>query len=489
MTSAGFIRLGAGNPPAPGPALGEGALYFDSGDDQLYVIDAAGTTVGPIGAGGGGALIGPSNALFVDVGGNDGTGTRGDASKPFATIQAAVAAAFDGDQVRIGPGLWDVSFVQIAPAVPRLSIVGSGITATVLARTGGGAALFDLPNSMQRFSLTDLAIDDSTLQPSITANGTGGGGTYLAEGLVLRNLRVSNNGGLMLNASYVSRLFVENFDGGGVFGSNLSINTCRIERFFNARWGNVFRLIRDLTSPDAPSSLSALHVDVISACRTVSAASVYLGGHPNVLFDAECYLGGGLSVDPFGPPLNAPPGVAAPNIRFFGEAVFSISFQTVFSGGLPDTPTAMILDFSGAKTAQLAIDTAAWGGVNRQKVRANGLICPLISASLGIDVFDRFADGATLTGVAASGPSGFGGNDGTYTPGRWTGDKKLTGAPANANFGFYAFTSPTCVQVAPETAAMGFAIPTAIANSYVTCDVSVLPSGTVFVAAFWKVVY
>lgn len=49
--AAGQLRLGAGTPPPVSP--GEGTLYFDSGDDQLYVIDSAGNTVGPITGGGG----------------------------------------------------------------------------------------------------------------------------------------------------------------------------------------------------------------------------------------------------------------------------------------------------------------------------------------------------------------------------------------------------------------------------------------------------
>jgi hypothetical protein len=50
MTTAANIRLGAGT--APTVPAGEGALYFDQSDDQLYVIDAAGNTVGPVGGGG-----------------------------------------------------------------------------------------------------------------------------------------------------------------------------------------------------------------------------------------------------------------------------------------------------------------------------------------------------------------------------------------------------------------------------------------------------
>ena len=51
MTAAS-IKLGEGTPPSSAP--GQGVLYFDDSDSQLYVIDAAGNTVGPITGGGGG---------------------------------------------------------------------------------------------------------------------------------------------------------------------------------------------------------------------------------------------------------------------------------------------------------------------------------------------------------------------------------------------------------------------------------------------------
>lgn len=51
MTEAANIRLGSGT--APTPSLGEGVLYFDQSDGQLYVVDALGSTVGPVTGGGG----------------------------------------------------------------------------------------------------------------------------------------------------------------------------------------------------------------------------------------------------------------------------------------------------------------------------------------------------------------------------------------------------------------------------------------------------
>lgn len=47
------------------------------------------------------------NTLFVDaVNGNDSTGTRGDASKPFLTMSAALSASSAGDVIEVGPGTY-----------------------------------------------------------------------------------------------------------------------------------------------------------------------------------------------------------------------------------------------------------------------------------------------------------------------------------------------------------------------------------------------
>lgn len=55
---AGNIRMGAGNVPAWGGA-GEGSLFFDTVDGQLYYRRADdGTVVGPLGGGGGGPNLG-----------------------------------------------------------------------------------------------------------------------------------------------------------------------------------------------------------------------------------------------------------------------------------------------------------------------------------------------------------------------------------------------------------------------------------------------
>jgi hypothetical protein len=140
MTAA-HIRLGEGTPPAP--SAGEGILYFDSGDQQLYVIDAAGATVGPIGGGGGGGGITAANVLYVQTvanGGDNATAARGDSTKPYSTIAAALADALDGDVLLLGAGsfIGPGSVYASNPTLKDISIIGQGQKLTSVTASGAG---------------------------------------------------------------------------------------------------------------------------------------------------------------------------------------------------------------------------------------------------------------------------------------------------------------------------------------------------------------
>lgn len=53
------------------------------------------------------ASVPSTNTLWVDKGGSDGTGTRGDEAKPYLTLTAAKTAAQAGDLIRVRPGTYD----------------------------------------------------------------------------------------------------------------------------------------------------------------------------------------------------------------------------------------------------------------------------------------------------------------------------------------------------------------------------------------------
>jgi len=115
-----------------------------------------------------------ANTLFVDsVNGDDGTGTRGNASLPYETIQAAVDDANDGDVVVIRPGtyaeavdLGDVTGITLmAEASDTVYITGAVDTDTISrvdVAEMGTVALRNLVVTNGSAGYKCLAIDCST---------------------------------------------------------------------------------------------------------------------------------------------------------------------------------------------------------------------------------------------------------------------------------------------------------------------------------------
>jgi len=547
MAEAANVRLGAGTPPTP--PSGEGALYFDQSDGQLYVIDANGNTVGPITAGGGGGppsgpaggdltgfypspgvgslqgitlspsiplngqgLVyssgvwgpgpvgggGPSNALYVDQNGNDGTAVRGNANRPWATIQAAISAAQDGDQVRIGPGTWTLdqnTVLQPNSGGPtptnRLSIVGSGQGATKIVRNGASSApLFYIPSTQKKFELRDLAIQDVTSFATATISGSGviSGGTYLDEGFYLSNVATIPTifTWEFVNLGYASYVYVDNLDAQGF--ASIAFNTCRIERFSNVRLGSNIRINRDLDNVAKPVSLTASHTDVFQGARL---GSILLEGHPDVQFAADCsalgmsvYIGSSLTVSTTG---------VTPKIRFWGTMESpvggppaSVQFGAFDSIRFPDVPQKLVLDFRGAKIDQLYLGVNASGGppANRQKVLLHNAQYKYLYVYAGVDVFDEAADAARFDiPLQLSIASG-----GTYTPGRWTGVVLLDDPPnpKTVTFPFTAYSAPKILASVSGGASPGYAMTSAVTASSATFSLEPTNSGQVTFVAFWS---
>jgi hypothetical protein len=387
--------------------------------------------------------VGPSRVLFVDQSGDDATAVRGNASRPFQTIEAAILAAEDYDQIRLGVGGFGIfsDTVSPGPSVQHLSIVGAGVGATYLERGGGSGTnpMINVPSWMKFFEISNLSLQDNS-NCAILADGTGGGGNYLIKGLFIRNVNVaSQSGGRGLEARFVNRLFIDNLDStvnvNGFSNNNttLEIDTCRVIYASNIRWNTGFYINRDLTNPDAPSLLFNFQVDKFT--QLSSGGAIVLSGHPNIEFDQTCRVAAVTNNT-----LDANNGIFA--IKFFGTAGTIDLGQ--YGSGIPDTATQLTLDFSGAKiTDYLYVATTNWGGTNRQAVQARGLNCKTITAAQGIDVYDSLANGGTAYSgnftITATGPSG---NGGTYTPGRCVGFSQPFNTTTTINLPFCAKEVP-----------------------------------------------
>lgn len=407
MTAA-TLTLGEGTPPTPVP--GSGTLYFDSGDQQLYVIDAAGTPVGPITGGGGGSpsgpaggdlggnypnpdvtrlqgnavqfavpsnldvlawnagasqwqptnrTVGPSNVVYMAQNGNDSTGARGDASLPFLTLQAAVNNAVTGDTILIGPGVFGVNAVPGTPfvwpaGVSALSVIGCGqdpVNGTTINDAVINTTLLEISGQpITSFRLENLCLSAQFAATVINAVDTGSPATtyMLGAGLILRNIRFGSVllGGVALNAENVNLYTIEEVDFSPVQDVNLKSCVERVP-MRNARARNL--VVRfNAASASKPSTWGYGISQKFIGCRFNGA--VYLGEQASVDFDKTCTVEQNLTSDLATSGLLAATVTYAPHVRFHGRAA-NIAFSSVSGTPLPNTNIPMVLDFTEAEVS------------------------------------------------------------------------------------------------------------------------------------------
>jgi len=138
-------------------------------------------------------VVGPSTVVYVDPNGDDSTGQRGNAARPFQTIQAALAAMLNGDQMRLAPNATYAAPTTPFPAIlVNGSIVGYDSASTVVSSVGTGNPVFDLSvgpgQTRQAWNIggvdgpTFRLVSDSGI-PNIRAHGDNAPiGTYFANG-------------------------------------------------------------------------------------------------------------------------------------------------------------------------------------------------------------------------------------------------------------------------------------------------------------------
>ncbi len=188
------------NASAPGtPPAGELALYAKN-DDRLYHKNDAGVETVLATAG----VVGGDNVVYLETaanGGSDGTGTRGDPSKPYATLKTALANCLDGDVLRIGAGTFTIADAADVPAWPagvnRLVIEGAGAGFSLLASPGGtritsgagtsaGTHIFDLVTTAVHVVFRNLFIE-VTASTGRPIRAVGASTTFLQAGLFIDN--------------------------------------------------------------------------------------------------------------------------------------------------------------------------------------------------------------------------------------------------------------------------------------------------------------
>lgn len=517
------------------PPTDQIALYA-KGDKKLYYKDDAGTETGPIGAGGGGgptgpaggdlggtypnpsvvALqgnpvlsgapgadtflgwngaawaatplppVGPDNVAYLAMTprGNDATGTVGDASKPFASFDvalAALSAVGPGGVAALvmGPGDFGVNVPPTWPTgITRLSIIGAGRNVTRV--YGLGAVIAPNPASPPT---TTLVLKDFLLEssgtPVINADGLGSAGNFMSGGLYLKGMgfRCTVPGSFfMVSIKKAGIVFVEDcFDDSQLFGAN---STWLFETS-NVFISNLFGVSKldisfDASDPDAPFG----PVGVFRITSRVSDADfnqVTIGKQADVLFTETTKVGpingSGLNSVTVGPTTYSPRvefrGICQSNINFAGANAF------------PDAPGCRA-NFPGMKlTGNLSLEVAI-AAANRLVSRCDGsVIGGVVTALGGVDIFLNTASIQPFGSFSTP-------TDGTITPNRLSLPYSLLAPVVEAiPFGFTANSPPVTVQVtptAPPPAPMWIGPTT---PSGITLNHGLLPGPLVFLDVRW----
>lgn len=349
-------------------------------------------------------VVGPSNAVYVDIAGNDTTGTRGNAAFPFLTIEAALAVTQQGDEVLISPGLFTPTVSLTPPVgVTRLIIRGSGTVVTTdgVTPVGGtiisddalaGAPVLNFVNVMDSLTLAEFAIDDHGFSPPIMLDGSTSAGLFGLHGIFIEN--VYTNGLTTSQAKYVNILRVTGGSLGTAFG--MILTTCSSAIFrdtsgaFVVGWDNA-----DALKPTTARGAVEFFGVRISTLNVVHQA--------HVLINAGTVITGvfnGTSLDTSG-------GLAL-LLRCQARVEGAVTFDgTAGSSKLPDTAVACVVDFDSSVITGASFSFAVTGApaVNRQIVSLRNATVTVAAITAG-SAIDMGLNGPVLgstTTVTASG--------------------------------------------------------------------------------------
>lgn len=301
------------------------------------------------------ATVGPwSNVLYVDnVRGNDTTGTRGDDNLPFATIQAALNAMQTNDLVLLAPQ----RFVLTATLTIPSAVVNGGLSGSVAAVSpiasapqlqaaseirfvGGNVFNLGANLGLTLFQISNVFLTSTTL--AISADGSAyAKNAFLSQGLWLYNVTLFGD----ITTKYVTRFEMMNSRSETGTHTHTNGNAFNYTQCYSPVAGNIFAY--DATDPLATTATMVAQVrDASVLGATGSLGFITLTGQAFLSVDESSTIGGLKGVG------LAASGVKVPGARvagYIGGANSgAIDFATAGSE-LPDTATAMVWDFRGAR--------------------------------------------------------------------------------------------------------------------------------------------
>lgn len=418
-----------------------------------------------------GSLVGPSNAVYVDVAGNDAFGQRGNAARPFLTIAAALAECQTGDELLIGPGTFAIAAGLTTPATcTGLVIRGSGTRTGALgvANAGGtvlqGAAGIDVltlhPN-LRYCLIQDVDIRTSGVGAiALTADGTGEAGAYMSEGLLIQESDFVSDSG----TPAVSLSFVNFFRCTDMTCTDLTIDTCSVGILDTCTVGGAVSVDYDSTDVNVPTTVGRGFV--IANAGTTLDGTLTLRGQGSVELTAGSFvraIAGNTLVSTGG---------IAPRLRCQGQVGNSttggIDFYSAAATQLPDTATAILMDFTGASLR--GANDIGWrvagAAANRQSVNLRGAQIASdsprnIQCGAGVDIraMVSYWDRGVTTPVAA-------GAGGTFLPPSYN-ETLVAGGAGNVVF-TYPVPAPVSAAVYAQATANALATDPFVATRTVT---------------------
>jgi len=420
-------------------------------------------------------IVGPSNAIYVDVAGNNATGTRGNAARPFLTLAAALAVAQSGDEILISPGTFSSLAATVTlPALANLIIRGSGESAgdTVLT-ANADVDVITLNPANRSLLIENLRITAlGTGRGVVGTGGAGIAGAFLNSGLKLEHVDITTKDGATDALAITEANEIILFDVQAAASSSSFLTCSNIRLRGESTLGAVQQTFNnaDANKPAAAQSVG-LHL------RAGATIGAWTGtGEPLITADPGSTIasmtGATLAVS----------GGLAPVFQVHGSVG-----NCTFTGGattLPDgavTPT--VVNFSGAVLTGNAYTFSDAADVTNQAINFTGVrtsAAVTLTSGLRCKMDERgsqFAVQPTYTSAGAT--------LGTHLPSKLIVLGTAAIADTTVNFGFTA-DNTNYMAFGLETAAAGTPVTQGAKNATNThIAIGGAPAGTIDVCIMW----
>lgn len=325
----------------------------------MFVVFTAGNAAAELTS-----IVGPSNAVYVDIAGNDATGTRGNAAKPFLTIKAALAVMLSGDELLISPGTFDTGTAAL-PVRANLTIRGSGeLSGGTILTSASGTDVLTLDPANRSVLIEDLRLlAVGTGRALVGGGGAGAAGSFLLNGLKLENVDIVVGTGAALDQTEANEIVLFNVQTAG----NATFSTCsNIRLRGTTNLGNV-QHTWDNTDANKPS-VQSVGLQISAGC----AIGGWTGtGQPLVNGLVGSTIGFGIGTAMTGLNLSIAAALA-PSIQIHGT-VGAVDFASTGAKSLPDATQLIVVDFSGAVLIGTGYQMASVANNNNQAINFTGV--------------------------------------------------------------------------------------------------------------------